>query len=59
MGEAGGAMTWHPLIGRSEVAAGGGHVRRGVDASGGARGGGLGFGLRDFGGDHIFIGRGS
>ena len=30
-------MTWRAPISRSEVAAGGGHVRRGVDASGGAR----------------------
>ena len=32
-------LRWRLPIGGSEVAAGGGHVRRGVDASGGARGG--------------------
>ena len=28
------AVTWHALIGRSDVAAVSGHVRRGADASG-------------------------
>ena len=55
----GGGVTCRALIGRSEVARGDGHVRRGRNCPAARGGRRLGFGLREkFGGDHIFIGRG-
>ena len=60
MEEGAGALTWHPLVGRGDVAGSGGHVRRGVDTSGGAEGvGSRVSSARNFGGGHVFIGRGS
>ena len=53
------AVMCHPGIGPGDMAEGGGHVRRGADASGRAEEEEVRVHPRKFGGDHIYIGRGS
>ena len=52
-------VTWHSAIGREDVAGRAAIVRRGEDASGGAREGIFRVSSANLEGLHIFIGRGS